>query len=88
DTILQLGEVKVDYFDPKLLDRTKQQIDAKQMAVEGYQSKAITAASQIKALEEGQKLKLSQIDIKLRQQDLKVTSDSNDLVAASNELNV
>ncbi|MFX4458617.1 TolC family protein, partial [Acinetobacter baumannii] len=30
----------------------------------------------------------SQIDIKLRQQDLKVTSDSNDLVAASNELNV
>ncbi|MFX5130588.1 hypothetical protein ABTC50_20715, partial [Acinetobacter baumannii] len=76
-----LGEVKVDYFDPKLLDRTKQQIDAKQMAVEGYQSKAITAASQIKALEEVQKLKLSQIDIKLRQQDLKVTSDSNDLVA-------
>ena len=88
DTILQLGEVKVDYFDPKLLDRTKQQIDAKQTAIGGYQSKAITAESQIKALEEGQKLKLSQIDIKLRQQDLKVTSDSIDLVAASNELSV
>lgn len=88
DTILQLGEVKVDYFDPKLLERTKKQIDAKQIAVQGYQSKAVTAGSQIKALEEGQKLKLSQIDIKLRQQDLKVTSDSNDLNAAINELGV
>jgi len=88
DTILQLGEVKVDYFDPKLLERTQMQINAKQLSVEGYQNKATTASSQVLALEEGQKLKLSQIDIKLRQQDLKVMSDSNDLIAASNELGV
>ena len=88
DTILQLGEVKVDYFDPKLLERTKQQIDAKQIANEGYQQKAVTAETQIRALEDGQRLKLSQIDIKLRQQELKVTSDSNDMVAAANELGV
>jgi multidrug efflux pump subunit AcrA (membrane-fusion protein) len=88
DTILQLGEVKVDYFDPRLLERTQKQINAKQIANEGYQNKATTAASQVTALEEGQKLKLSQIDIKLRQQDLKVMSDSNDLIAASNELGV
>jgi multidrug efflux pump subunit AcrA (membrane-fusion protein) len=88
DTILQLGEVKVDYFDPKLLERTQKQINAKQLSVEGYQNKATTASSQVLALEEGQKLKLSQIDIKLRQQDLKVMSDSNDLIAASNELSV
>ena len=88
DTILQLGEVKVDYFDPKLLERTQQQINAKQLSVEGYQNKASTATAQVLALVEGQKLKLSQIDIKLRQQDLKVISDSNDLIAASNELGV
>jgi multidrug resistance efflux pump len=88
DTILQLGEVKVDYFDPELLSRTKKQINAKQIAVEGYQNKAITAETQINALVEAQKLKLSQIDIKLRQQDLKVTSDSNDLNAVINELGV
>lgn len=88
DTILQLGEVKVDYFDPKLLERTQQQIDAKQIANEGYQQKAVTAETQIRALEDGQRLKLSQIDIKLRQQELKVTSDSNDMVAAANELGV
>ena len=88
DTILQLGEVKVDYFDPKLLERTQQQINAKQLSNEGYQNKATTATAQVTALEEGQKLKLSQIDIKLRQQELKVMSDSNDLIAASNELGV
>jgi len=88
DTIMQLGEVKVDYFDPKLLERTQKQINAKQLSNEGYQNKATTASSQVFALEEGQKLKLSQIDIKLRQQDLKVISDSNDLIAASNELEV
>ncbi len=88
DTILQLGEVKVDYFDPKLLERTQKQINSKQLSVEGYQNKATTASSQVLALEEGQKLKLAQIDIKLRQQDLKVMSDSIDLIAASNELAV
>ena len=88
DTIMQLGEVKVDYFDPRLLERTQQQINAKQLSVEGYQNKAATANAQVLALEEGQKLKLSQIDIKLRQQDLKVMSDSNDLIAATNELGI
>lgn len=88
DTIVQLGEVKVDYFDPKLLQRTQQQINAKKIAMEGYQSKAGTAATQVVALEEAQKLKLNQIDIKLRQQDLKVTADSNDVVAVTNELGV
>lgn len=88
DTILQLGEVKVDYFDPRLLERTQKQINAKQIAVEGYQNKATTAESQVRALEEAQQLKLSQIDIKLRQQDLKLISDSNELSAAVNELNV
>ncbi|MFY7651715.1 MAG: biotin/lipoyl-binding protein, partial [Chitinophagaceae bacterium] len=43
DTILQLGEVKVDYFDPKLLQRTREQIDAKKMSIDGYRNKAITA---------------------------------------------
>ena len=42
DTILQLGEVKVDYFDPQLLERTQQQINAKQQSIEGYKNKANT----------------------------------------------
>ncbi len=88
DTIMQLGEVKVEYFDPALLERTDLQITAKESAASGYESKAQTASQQVTALEEGRVLKLSQIDIKLRQQNLKVESDSIDLSAVINELNV
>ena len=88
DTILQLGEVKVEYFDPQLLERTKQQIEAKQMANQGYASKAQTASVQIDALQEGKKLKLSQLDNKIKQQYLKLQSDSMDLAAVNNEYSV
>lgn len=88
DTILQLGEVKVEYFDPQLLERTRQQITAKQMANQGYASKAQTAAVQMDALIEGKKLKLAQLDNKIKQQYLKLQSDSMDLTAVNNEYSV
>ena len=88
DTILQLGEVKVDYFDPQLLSRTQQQINAKQQSIEGYKNKAGTAETQTIALIQGQVLKLQSLDNKLQQQHLKVASDSTDLIAVINELNV
>ncbi len=88
DTLLQLGEVKVEYFDPQLLERTRQQITAKQMANQGYASKAQTAAVQMDALIEGKKLKLSQLDNKIKQQYLKLQSDSMDLAAVNNEYSV
>jgi len=50
DTILQLGEVKVEYLDPKLLSRTQQQIAAKQQSIEGYKNKAGTAVTQTLSL--------------------------------------
>jgi multidrug resistance efflux pump len=85
DTILQLGEVKPEYFDPKLLERTQQQINAKQMAIEAYEQKANTANAQIGALESARELKLNQLEIKTRQLLLKQLSDSNDVVAVNNE---
>jgi multidrug efflux pump subunit AcrA (membrane-fusion protein) len=88
DTILQLGEVKVDYFDSQLLSRTQQQIDAKQQSIDGYKNKAGTAETQTAALLQGQDLKLQSLDNKLQQQQLKVASDSTDLFAVINELNV
>lgn len=86
DTILQLGEVKVDYFDPQLLNRTQDQIASKQASAEGYKSKAVTADSQLKALDEALKLKLQSLENKIGQQQLKVNSDEADLTAAKNEL--
>lgn len=86
DTILQLGEVKVDYFDPQLLNRTQDQIASKQASAEGYKSKAVTADSQLKALDEALKLKLQSLENKISQQQLKVNSDEADLAATQNEL--
>ncbi|TAE13210.1 MAG: HlyD family efflux transporter periplasmic adaptor subunit [Bacteroidetes bacterium] len=88
DTILQLGEVKVDYFDPKLLQRTQQQINAKQQSMQGYAGKAQTAGLQVAALTEGQALKLSSLDNKIKQQRLKIESDSIDLQAVKTEVAV
>jgi len=88
DTILQLGEVKVDYFDPQLLGRTQQQIDAKGLSAEGYKNKAITAQTQAGALLQSRELKLEQLAIKMQQQQLKLQSDSMDLTAVINEQSV
>ncbi len=88
DTILQLGEVKTDYFDPQLLARTQQQIAAKQQSIEGYKNKATTTITQGQALEKGRELKLQSIENKIAQQELKVQTDEADLVALNNELTV
>lgn len=88
DTILQLGEVKVDYFDPQLLERTQQQIQGKTAAVKGYENKAATADVQVSALTSAQQLKLQSLDNKIAQQYLKVASDSMDVIAVTNELNI
>lgn len=86
DTIMHLGEVKVDYFDTDLLKRTQQQIQAKKLSQQGYEGKAQTADVQIGALNQGRDLKIASIENKLLQQRLKVSSDSNDLIAVNNEL--
>jgi multidrug efflux pump subunit AcrA (membrane-fusion protein) len=88
DTILQLGEIKVEYLDPQLMERTLQQIQAKQMSAMGYDSKAATASAQAGILNTGRELKQAAIDNKMQQQRLKVTNDSMDLIAVENELNV
>ena len=88
DTILQLGEVKAEYFDPQLLQRTQQQINAKQSSAAGYQNKAATAQNQTSVLATGRDLKLASLDNKIQQQQLKVNNDEIDLVAINNELAV
>ena len=88
DTILQLGEVKVDYFDPQLVNRTKEQITAKEQSKQGYLDKTTTGETQMTALAEGRKLKLSILENKILQQQLKISSDSIDLMAVNNELAV
>ncbi len=86
DTILQLGEVKIDYLDPQLLNRVTEQIEAKKNSIENYSNKAATGDQQVKALEEGRELKIRSIENKMTQQRLKISSDSMELLAVQNEL--
>ena len=88
DTIITLSEVKDEYFNPELLERTKQQIDAKQASVESYENKAGTAALQADALQKAMGLKNSQYDNKIKQQRLKVIADSMDMLAAQKDFKI
>jgi multidrug efflux pump subunit AcrA (membrane-fusion protein) len=88
DTLVQITEVKDEYLDPALLKRTAEQISAKEMANQSYQNKATTAGQQITALMMSRDLKLSELDNKINQQIMKIRSDSADLMAAQNDLNI
>jgi len=82
DTILFISEVKDQYFDPNLLDRTERQLKSKGMSVESYGEKVNALEDQVVALQQTRELKLEQARNKLQQSKLKVQSDSIDLEAA------
>jgi multidrug efflux pump subunit AcrA (membrane-fusion protein) len=88
DTILEIGEVKEDYFDANLLDRTLQQISAKEKALQTYEGKANTASSQLRAMNELRDLKLKQLKNKIAQQRLYISIDSSNVNAGSAELKI
>jgi multidrug efflux pump subunit AcrA (membrane-fusion protein) len=82
DTIVQLADVKDDYLDPKLVQRTQEQLTAKQEKIGFYNDKISATASQVDAMEMSRNLKLNSLDNKLEQLRRKVISDSAELVAA------
>ncbi|MBX2815588.1 MAG: HlyD family secretion protein [Saprospiraceae bacterium] len=88
DTIVFISEVKDHYFDPDLLQRTRDQITAKQSALASYQGKVSALQDQMSVLSQGRDLKLQQAENKLAQAQFKVTSDSMDVVAAQLNLKV
>ncbi len=88
DTILRISEVKSDYFDDKLVERTNQQIKAKSSSVNAYAGKVEALNRQISALRNEQKLKIEQTRNKLKQSELKVKSDSIDFEAAKTNLKI
>ncbi|MBU3677024.1 MAG: biotin/lipoyl-binding protein [Chitinophagaceae bacterium] len=85
DTILQLGEIKDDYLDPELLNRTGEQLLAKKQSIEFYMAKTNALSQQRLALEQARNYKLAQIENKQQQQQLKIKSDSASWGAAQND---
>lgn len=88
DTILRISEVKSEYFDDRLIERTSQQINAKASSVKSYEDKVSALQRQIAALKKEQTLKTEQSKNKLLQSKLKVLSDSIDLEAAKTNIDI
>lgn len=81
DTILFISEIKDAYWDPDLLQRTQEQVNAKASAIRSYDGKVNALNNQIKVLGETSRLKLQQAENKFQQSQFKLKTDSIDLVA-------
>lgn len=88
DTILRIAEVKGEYLDPDLVERTGEQVRAKSNSLVTYDEKIEALGQQIQALQQEKQLKLEQARNKLQQSRLKAKSDSIDLEAAKTNLNI
>lgn len=76
DTILQVSEIKDNFFDPLLLERTQLQVDAKNLAAKSYGGRVVAQKNQFEALKSNNILRKDQADNKLKMSELKVKSDS------------
>ncbi|MCB9064502.1 MAG: HlyD family efflux transporter periplasmic adaptor subunit [Chitinophagales bacterium] len=81
DTIVQLAEIKDDYLDPLLLERTKEQVEAKGFSIQSYNDKIAAKQAQIVTMQKA-------LDLKMQQLRLKVVSDSIEAAAAKNNLEI
>ena len=88
DTILQIGEVKDEYFDPSLVERTGQQLDAKQLSVDYYKNKVTATQNQMGAIENVRSLKQLQLQNKIQQLKIKLQSDSAEVTATVNDFSI
>ncbi|MFK8161238.1 MAG: HlyD family secretion protein [Lewinella sp.] len=88
DTIARVSEIKSDYFDPELVERTGAIRDAKTSSAEGYLAKAAALSQQIVSFEQERELKLKQNQNKYEQSLLYVTTLEADLVQQTVQVDI
>lgn len=88
DTILQISEIKDDYLDPLLVERTQEQVQAKKGVRDYYNAKISSTENQIAAITAAKDLKLNQIKIKIAQLQNKLKAEQAELTAVNNELKI
>ncbi len=86
DSLLFISETKEDYFDPRLIERTQEQLSAKRQSLGFYEEKIDALENQINAIEQNRRLKQEQARNYLKQAELKIQADSIDLEAAITNL--
>lgn len=77
DTLLTLSEIKEKFFDPQLLQRLKEQIDAKSSSLGSKNQKAKALQRQIKALREAMQNKIDQSKAKLEAERVRFQNADN-----------
>ena len=88
DTVAILSEIKDSYFNPDLISNLEKQIDTKESGLGSYKDKVNALDQQVKALELNRKLKKESLANKIEQAKLKITTDSIDLIAFQNNLQI
>lgn len=88
DTIVVLTEIKTEYLDPKLLDQTELQINAKEKSVLSYTSKIDAINDQINQLENNRDLSQSKAFNKIEQEQYKLKIEQAELEAAINGVSI
>ena len=88
DTIVYISEVKSEYFDPNLIERTTEQKNAKKESIQSYDDKFEALKQQYEALQSTLVLKRRQIANKIIQTQNKIKIDSFDFVASKANLDI
>ena len=88
DTIVYISEIKTEYFDPNLVQRVGQQVEATKGGINSYGNKVSALENQINAMLQEQKLKTKQLRNKVQQNRFKVTADSIELERAIIDLDI
>ena len=86
DTIVYLSEVKSEYFDPNLIERTSEQLAAKTQSIQAYEDKINALEQQYDALKASMRVRIAQTQNKIQQGQNKIKIDSIDLNAFQNNL--
>ena len=88
DTLMRISEIKSEYFDDDLLNRTKDQINMKSNSVDTYSSKVDVLNKRIEALNKERTLKINQAKNKRSQIYLLAKTDSLNWEMAKTNLEI
>jgi membrane fusion protein, adhesin transport system len=82
DTLVRLSEIRPEYFDPQIVQRLGEQVDALQERIQAGQERIGAVRDQITSMREAQRLETMQQRNRIEQARFRLEADSADLTAA------
>lgn len=88
DTIARLQEIKSEYLDPEVIQRTQEQVDAKMDALDGYRAKVKALEELIATLRTNQGVKAQSLAYKKNAAEAAASADSTNYYSQKENLEV